>query len=75
MTRLLLDHGADVNARDADGRSALHAVVAQGNVDLARELVARGADVHARTADAGGGWRSNGGMTPFLAQRGRATSR
>ena len=62
----MLDHGADANARDREGRSALHAVVARGNVELARELVARGADVHARTGAAGGDWRRSGGLTPFL---------
>ena len=63
----MLDRGADVDARDRDGGTALHAVVAQGNVEMARELVARGADVHARSGGPGGAaWRRTGGLTPFL---------
>jgi ankyrin repeat protein len=49
--RLLLDHGADVNARDADGRTVL--MLASNSdtlsLDVVRMLIARGADVNAQT--------------------------
>ena len=64
----MLDRGADVNARDRDGGTALHAVVSQGKVEMARELVERGADLRARSGGGpgGGAWRSTGVFTPFL---------
>jgi ankyrin repeat protein/catechol 2,3-dioxygenase-like lactoylglutathione lyase family enzyme len=45
--RLLLEHGADPNARDAgDNATALHFAAANGSIDTVRLLVAAGADVH-----------------------------
>jgi ankyrin repeat protein len=49
--RLLLDRGADPNARQAAGFTAMHAAAGNGDLDMARLLVARGADRHARTDD------------------------
>ena len=41
----LVDHGADVNARDPDGRTALHYAAFQGvREDVIRTLIAAGAD-------------------------------
>ena len=48
---VLLDAGADVNARDARGRTALHAAAAQGYTDVAKFLVDHGADLKAADAD------------------------
>ena len=78
MIRLLLAEGADVNARGRDGGTPLHAVVTQGNIELARDLVARGADLHARTLDTRDrvpAARRTSGLTPFLtaAQAGTST--
>ena len=69
MIRLMLDQGADVNARDRNGGTPLHAAVTQGNTELARDLVARGANLHARlqpAQDATPSARRTTGLTPFL---------
>jgi ankyrin repeat protein len=43
----LLDHGADVNARDAAGTPALMLAAQQGQAALVKRLLDLGADVHA----------------------------
>ena len=48
----LLDAGADVNARDDRGRSALHYAAGGGREDVARLLVRHGAAVNAADKDA-----------------------
>jgi uncharacterized protein len=48
---VLLDAGADVNARDARGRTALHAAAARGYNDVVKYLVERGAALDAADAD------------------------
>src|SRR5262249_14677060 len=51
--RLLLAHGADVNARDSRrGQTALMWAAAQNNTEVIRTLIAAGADVHVHTASA-----------------------
>ncbi|MDE3154414.1 MAG: ankyrin repeat domain-containing protein, partial [Acidobacteriota bacterium] len=45
----LLEHGADVNAAQADGMTALHWAAVNGDVDLAKMLMYAGADVNAST--------------------------
>jgi uncharacterized protein len=44
----LLERGADVRARDGDGRTALTAAAYGNRVDVARALVRAGADVNAK---------------------------
>ena len=43
---MLLDHGAGVHARDADGNTPLHEAV-RHKVDVPTVLILRGADVNA----------------------------
>ena len=45
VTRLLLDHGADVNAVNVQGETALHLSIMIGQHSLTQLLLARGADV------------------------------
>jgi ankyrin repeat protein len=46
--RALLEHGADVNARQEGGWTALHAASQNGDVEMVRLLIAGGADVQIR---------------------------
>jgi uncharacterized protein len=65
--RSLLKQGADVNAAQGDGMTALHWAARQGDVDLTRMLVYAGANVRAVTR--------LGGYTPLLmaSERGYAS--
>ena len=45
--RYLLDQGANVNARDERGRTALTEAAFYGNASVVKELILRGADVNA----------------------------
>ncbi|MDH5831621.1 ankyrin repeat domain-containing protein [Luteimonas sp. M1R5S18] len=55
--QLLLRHKAKVDARDRDGRTALHVAAFQGHADIVAALLDAGADVQARDA---------AGATPLL---------
>ena len=44
----LLQHGAEPNARDSSGNTALHIAIKLGNIDATKTLLGRGANVHAR---------------------------
>jgi ankyrin repeat protein len=49
--RLLLERGADPNARQQDGFLPIHAVAMHGDRALIELLLAHGADVHATAGD------------------------
>lgn len=51
LFKLLLDHGANVNAADSNGYTALMSVAAAGEVRAAKLLFARGARLDARSHD------------------------
>ncbi|HET7607904.1 MAG TPA: ankyrin repeat domain-containing protein, partial [Gammaproteobacteria bacterium] len=50
IAALLLNAGADVNAANADGETALMLSARTGSVDVAKQLIDAGADVNAREA-------------------------
>jgi ankyrin repeat protein len=49
--RILVEHGAGVNARQEGGWTALHAAAQNGEADTVRLLIAAGADVQARATN------------------------
>jgi ankyrin repeat protein len=51
IVHALLAAGADVNARDRNGRTALFAACESRRVDVVRAILGAGADVHARDDD------------------------
>ncbi|KFB48079.1 AGAP004935-PA-like protein [Anopheles sinensis] len=48
---LLLDHGAELNAQDENGNSALHCAFEENQMELVELLIERGADVKLRNAE------------------------
>jgi uncharacterized protein len=62
VARLLIDHGADVNARDEDDCTPIHVSAAMGQFYVVELLLARGANPHYLTDD---------GRSAFELARGR----
>lgn len=54
--RLLLDHGANVEARGADGFTLIHIAVEEGHIELVKMLIRRGSNIMTT---------SDEGMMPF----------
>lgn len=48
MVKLLLEGGADVNARNPDDRAALHTAAEGGHIDMAKLLLEKGAYVNSK---------------------------
>ena len=48
LTKLLLQHGADIHARDFSGNTPAHVAAFMGDVDTLRVLIAAGVDFHDR---------------------------
>lgn len=68
IVEILLESGADVNAKTANGTTALHLAAQYGNENAARVLLEHGANVHARTVppkDDLIGRKFAGGRTPL----------
>ena len=71
--QLALDHGADINATNDDGQTALHVAASRRGADFIRYLVAHGARLDAKdkqgqtpldVALGGGGGRGRGARAP-----------
>ncbi|MCE7872933.1 ankyrin repeat domain-containing protein [bacterium CPR1] len=63
LVPMLLEKGADVNAKDKSGRTALFLAASSANLHSVQVLLDLGADVDART-DTG---QQGGGSTPLMA--------
>lgn len=50
LFQLLLDRGAPIDAKTADGWTALHSATYWGQAEVMTQLIRRGADVNSRTA-------------------------
>lgn len=49
MIGVLLDHGANIEARTTDGKTPLIVAVDEGHLEAAQLLLDRGADIEAKT--------------------------
>jgi ankyrin repeat protein len=49
----LLAHGADVNAQDGDGDTALHGAAQTGNVEIMKRLLEKGANLNVKNKEGG----------------------
>lgn len=57
VVQSLLSHGADVNMRDADGRSTLYVLALENRLAMARFVLEEGgADIESRDSEVGSGF-------------------
>jgi len=49
MLKIMVENGADVNAQDCDGYTALHSAASEGSLELVRYLLDSGASIKARS--------------------------
>ncbi len=69
--KVTLEFGADVNAADQDGYTALHMAAFTGAASIVKLLVDRGASVEARNKLGETPWSMAAGMSPVLRYRGQ----
>jgi ankyrin repeat protein len=67
---VLIEHGADVNARDSFGSSVLEAAAWTGQLQMVRFLLIRGADIQAKNLIAHAAESTNVDLMRFLLDRG-----
>lgn len=79
--RLLIEKGADVNARDKGGMSVLEQAASSNNIELVRRLLAKGADVnivdeggYTALMDAAGNGDRNAALVKLLLEHGAAVN-
>jgi uncharacterized protein len=76
VVKLLIDHGADLQARTKRGFSALHFAAREGDLEIARILLAAGTDINIRSQPlqpaAGGEKPSGAGPGNYTGGGGRA---
>lgn len=68
LVDLLLDNGANVNARRRDGMTALHSAAYRGHLRVIRRLLERGADPTIRARDDAGAHAGQSAIETALAQ-------
>ena len=71
MAELLVQHGADVNAKNNDGGTSLHAAAFLGRVEIVKLLVQHEADINAKNNDGEtpmGSLKADWGTTEFIAR-------
>lgn len=68
LVDLLLERGAEVNARRRDGMTALHSAAHRGHLEVIRRLLEQGADPSIRAYDEAGGHAGQSPAETALAQ-------
>jgi len=68
--RALIDKGAEVNARDSTGRTALMVAAARNQVEILKVLLQKGADVNEKTTGATPAWMNGWTALMYAANHG-----
>ncbi|MGA2435002.1 MAG: ankyrin repeat domain-containing protein [Bryobacteraceae bacterium] len=72
--RALIDNGADVNARDTWGKTALMYAASKDHVDVVRVLLQKGADVNAKTTNSTPEWLNGWTALMYAANHGNCNA-